>query len=64
MKEFALSKKNSLLEDKPFGAILKFSVPFIVGDFCQQLYNAVDSMIVGKFIGTQALASLGVATPI
>lgn len=56
--------KSPLLTDKPFKAILKFSIPLIVGDFCQQLYNVVDSIVAGRFIGTTALASLGSASPI
>lgn len=36
----------------------------MIGDFCQQLYNAVDSIIVGKTVGKEALAALGVASPI
>ena len=53
-----------LVEGKPFGSILKFSVPLIIGDFCQQLYNAVDSIIAGRFISTYALAALGSAAPV
>ena len=53
-----------LIEGKPFGSILKFSVPLIIGDFCQQLYNAVDSIIAGRFISTDALAALGSAAPV
>ncbi|MDE5990974.1 MAG: polysaccharide biosynthesis C-terminal domain-containing protein, partial [Clostridia bacterium] len=56
--------KSPLLVKSPFKAILSFSIPLIVGDFCQQLYNAIDSIIAGRFIGTTALASLGSASPI
>lgn len=58
------SKANYLLYEKPFAAILKFSLFFIIGDLFQQLYNVVDSIIVGKFVSTQALAAIGVASPI
>lgn len=56
--------KNILLEGKPFNVILRFSIPLIIGDFCQQLYNAVDSIIAGRFISTDALAALGSAGPV
>ncbi len=56
--------KSPLLTKSPFKTILSFSVPLIIGDFCQQLYNAIDSIIAGRFIGTSALASLGSAGPI
>ncbi len=39
--------------------ILTFSLPLLLGNLFQQLYNMVDSIIVGKFIGTQALAAVG-----
>ncbi|MDE6362234.1 MAG: MATE family efflux transporter, partial [Clostridia bacterium] len=59
----ALSK-TSLLTQSPTKVILKFSLPLIIGDFCQQLYNVVDSIVAGRFIGTNALAELGVASPV
>lgn len=43
----------------PTKTILKFAFPFLVGNLFQQLYNIVDSVVVGKFIGTSALASVG-----
>lgn len=48
----------------PFWTVLRFSVPLMIGDFCQQLYNTVDSIIVGRVVGKGALAALGVAGPI
>lgn len=60
----AKDKSQILLQGNPFWNLLIFSIPFIVGDFCQQLYNAIDSMIVGNVVGENALASLGVANPI
>lgn len=56
--------KSPLLRKSPAKAILSFSLPLMIGDFCQQLYNAVDSIVAGRFIGTAALAALGSASPI
>ena len=39
--------------------IMLFAVPLLIGDILQQLYNTCDSMIVGNFLGKQALASVG-----
>lgn len=39
--------------------ILKFAFPMILGNIFQQVYNLVDSIVVGKFVGTDALASVG-----
>ena len=49
---------------KPMNVLLRFSVPLLVGNLAQQLYNTVDSIIVGKYLGDTALASVGTAGPI
>lgn len=42
--------------------MLLFFFPILLGTFFQQLYNTVDAMVVGKFVGKQALAAVGGAT--
>jgi len=44
--------------------ILRFATPMLLGNLFQQLYNIVDSIVVGKFIGTEALAAVGSSFPI
>ncbi|WP_010241412.1 MATE family efflux transporter [Clostridium arbusti] len=44
--------------------LVKFAVPLILGNFFQLTYNAADSIIVGRFVGTNALAAVGIANPI
>ena len=44
--------------------IIHFTLPLIIGNFCMLTYNAADSVIVGRFIGTNALAAVGAASPI
>lgn len=44
---------------KPFPLILSFSLPLMVGNIFQQLYTVVDTMVVGKALGVDALAALG-----
>ena len=44
--------------------IMEFSVPMLIGNFAQQLYNTADSVIVGKFVGDNALSAVGSASPI
>ncbi len=39
--------------------IIFFSIPMLIGNVFQQFYSVVDSIIVGKFIGKEALASVG-----
>lgn len=42
------------------GLLLRFALPMLVGNIFQQLYNMVDSIIVGKFVGSNALGAVGV----
>lgn len=49
---------------RPWKRILEFSVPMLLGNFAQQLYNTADSIIVGKYVGDNALAAVGSASPI
>lgn len=44
--------------------LIAYSVPLILGNLFQLTYNAVDSMIVGRFIGKEALAAVGTASPV
>lgn len=44
--------------------ILLFSIPLMLGNIFQMLYNTVDSIVVGNFVGTQALAAVGSTTMI
>ncbi len=44
--------------------LLIFFFPILMGSFFQQLYNTVDTIIVGRFVGTEALAAVGASSPI
>ena len=44
--------------------LLLFALPLLIGNIFQQLYNTVDSMIVGNYVGKEALAAIGGSTPI
>lgn len=57
------TKQNLLMtEGSIFKSILFFSVPLILGNLLQQMYNAVDSIIVGNYVGKIALAAVGSST--
>lgn len=43
----------------PSRIILNFTVPIFIGNLFQQLYSMADTVIVGKFVGTKALAAVG-----
>ena len=50
---------TDMTRGNPTTTILKFSFPMLVGNLFQQLYNIVDSVVVGRFIGKGALAAVG-----
>lgn len=52
-------KKYNMITDHPGKALFFFALPMILGNLFQQLYNTVDSIIVGQFVGEDALAAVG-----
>ena len=48
----------------PWKVILSFALPMLIGNIAQQLYSTVDSIVVGRYIGDNALAAVGSAAPI
>jgi putative MATE family efflux protein len=44
---------------KPLSLVFRFSLPLLAGNVLQQMYNMVDSIVVGKFVGKEALAAVG-----
>ena len=48
----------------PWKSILAFTLPMLIGNVAQQMYNTVDSIVVGHYIGDNALAAVGSAAPI
>ena len=53
---------KNMTTGKPVFLIVSFALPLMVGNVFQQLYSVVDSMVVGKSIGVNALAALGATT--
>ena len=47
-----------MTEGNPVIQIIKFTIPMLLGNIAQQLYNTVDSIIVGRFVGDNALAAV------
>ena len=48
-----------MTKGRPLPVILKFTIPLIIGNIFQQLYNMVDTIIVGRYVGADALAAVG-----
>ncbi len=55
---------TDLTQGTPWKGILQFTFPMIIGNIAQQLYSTVDSIVVGQYVGDNALAAVGSAMPI
>lgn len=55
---------RNMTEGGVAGHIFAFALPLLAGSFLQQLYNMVDSWVVGKYVGDSALAAVGVGFPV
>ena len=58
----SVKKQSSLVEGNLWKQILLYFFPILIGTFFQQMYNTVDTVIVGRFVGTEALAAVGTTT--
>ena len=56
MKDLSVGKESSI--------ILKFALPMLIGNVFQQLYTLINSIIVGNFVGKEALAAVGASFPL
>lgn len=43
------------------GELVRLALPLLIGNVLQQMYNTVDSLIIGKFLGTEAFSAVGIA---
>ena len=55
---------RDLTRDTPWKLIIALAVPLLLGNLFQASYNLVDTMIVGRYAGAQALAGVGIASPV
>ena len=62
IKEMFAAK--DMTQGPPWKRIMEFSIPMLIGNIAQQLYNTADSIIVGMYVGDNALAAVGSAMPI
>lgn len=59
-----LFEPMDMTEGTPWKNIVIFSIPMLIGNIAQQLYNTVDSIVVGHYVGDNALAAVGSAGPL
>ena len=50
---------NDMTKGNPLKIFIFFSIPLLIGNVFQQLYSMVDTIIVGRFVGVDALAAVG-----
>ena len=62
LKTFFSPKDMSV--GKPAIRIAEFAIPMLIGNIAQQLYNTVDTIVVGKYVGDGAIAAVGGAAPV
>ena len=55
---------KDMTEGAPWKRIVEFSIPLLIGNIAQQFYNTADSIIVGRYVGDNALAAVGSAGPV
>ena len=59
-----LFQATDMTKGDPWKRIVMFTIPMLIGNIAQQLYSTVDSIVVGKYVGDNALAAVGSAGPI
>lgn len=59
-----MSAMQDMTKGGAAGHLLRYAVPLMLGNWFQLAYNAVDSIIAGRFIGKDALAAEGIAGPV
>lgn len=59
-----MKKNTSMTEGVIWKSLIAFAIPLLIGNLFQQLYNTVDSIVVGNFVGKEALAAVGSTTTI
>lgn len=56
--------KRDMTTGSPGKTLLLFAIPMVLGNLFQQLYNIIDSIVVGNYVGADALAAVGASTTI
>ena len=60
----AINRSTDMTTGSIWKRMVSFAVPVFLGNLCQQLYNTVDSVVVGNFVGKEALAAVGSVGPV
>ena len=60
----SLNSPTDMTVGTPWKSIMMFTIPMLIGNIAQQFYSTVDSIVVGRYVGDNALAAVGSAMPI
>lgn len=63
-REVRVAKNIDMIQGPIFQSLVLFALPLLGSNIFQQLYNTVDTMIVGNYLGDASLAAIGVCTPV
>lgn len=63
-REISIAKNVDMIQGPIFKSLVLFALPLLGSNIFQQLYNTVDTMIVGNYLGDASLAAIGVCTPV
>ena len=64
MRLKSLFSAKDMTRGRPWKRIMEFALPMLIGNIAQQLYNTADTVIVGIYVGDNALSAVGSASPI
>ena len=59
-----LFSARDVTSGRPWKRLLELAIPLLIGNIAQQLYNTVDTIVVGKYVGDDALSAVGAAGPV
>lgn len=64
IKQFFTRRDVDMTSGNVYGLLIRFAVPLLLGNLFQQLYNTVDTWVVGNYVGKEAFSAVGTVNPI
>ena len=64
LKSYLSRRDVDMTRGNVYGLLIRFAVPLLLGNLFQQLYNTVDTWVVGNYVGKEAFSAVGTVTPI
>ena len=64
LKTFLSRRDVDMTRGNVYGLLIRFAVPLLLGNLFQQLYNTVDTWVVGNYVGKEAFSAVGTVNPI